>query len=396
MTIRQNTLTEHENVDMALLKNWDQQKTMPIHHSRGYSSKKRKTTESKKSERKSERKSKNKSLVSSGNTKSMRYDLYKPRHQYNQSMGVLSNHLGQTSLHSTQNLVKNPIYSSAAGINGSQKETNMKSQISKKMIKNFMKTQRENDQPVTQFDVEKERTFSNDKKHHGTRKTANSKDKKSEQKRPRSGFEKIGRDGAYTVTKIKRIPKTYMSPNNLPEEPRPKTKVKVYKLEKDKITEQSSDRQRKHLKSKSQANLTSDKVVDHKAYKYRNTKVKKCDIYGQGFSSTEYLKQKIAPEGHSKITSPDSQNRSPVRTVSNFNQMKKAIAKVKTSRPHYAKKGNVDTDSGKNSSLIAESGCSGFFGNNRSKGECHECVRVFRWKHKYFSNQGFGKGKERS
>lgn len=30
MTMRQNTISEPENSDIALLKNWDQQKTMPI------------------------------------------------------------------------------------------------------------------------------------------------------------------------------------------------------------------------------------------------------------------------------------------------------------------------------------------------------------------------------
>lgn len=61
MTIRQNTLNENENTDFTLLKNWDQQKTLPVSNNRN-SSKKRKV-DSKKCERKSERKCKNKSLI---------------------------------------------------------------------------------------------------------------------------------------------------------------------------------------------------------------------------------------------------------------------------------------------------------------------------------------------
>lgn len=55
MTMRQNTMSDCDNVDIAMLKTWDKQKTLPSNNNRQSSSKKRKT-DSKKSERKSERK----------------------------------------------------------------------------------------------------------------------------------------------------------------------------------------------------------------------------------------------------------------------------------------------------------------------------------------------------
>lgn len=76
-----------------------------------------------------------------------------------------------------------------------------------------------------------------------------------------------------------------------------------------------------------------------------------------------------------KTASPNTGvQKSPARTISNFSQMKKVIKKVnqdmKSSRPHYGQKSRIEADMKKNNSLIAESGCSGFFGNhNKSRGK---------------------------
>lgn len=149
MTMTQNTLSENENTDLTLLRNWDQQKTMPL-NARQYSVKKRKS-ESKKSERKSERKGKNKSLISSANTKSLKYDLYKPHHQYNQSLNTFVNPSHQ-SLQSTHTLLKSSNHHIQKPVSTTQ---NIKSQLSKKMIKNFVKTHRDNEHLITNLDLEK-------------------------------------------------------------------------------------------------------------------------------------------------------------------------------------------------------------------------------------------------
>lgn len=149
MTMGQNTLSENENTDLTLMRNWDQQKTMPW-NTRQHSVKKRKS-ESKKSERKSERKGKNKSLISTANTKSLKYDLYKPQHQYNQSLNTYINPTHQ-SLQSAHTLLKSSNYHIQKPVSSTQ---NIKSQLSKKMIKNFVKTHRDNEHMITNFDLDK-------------------------------------------------------------------------------------------------------------------------------------------------------------------------------------------------------------------------------------------------
>lgn len=292
MTMRQNTLSEHENADLALLKNWDQQKTMPVHN-RPSSSKKRKS-ESKKSDRKSDRKNK-KSMVNA-HGKSVRYDTYKQNHQYNQSLGAFMSGT-QNSLQSASTMMKNPMYSTTGSQNISSHSTtclhskNMKAQLSKKLIKNFVNTHRENENLITKLDIDKERTVSNDKKLNTYRKSANSKEKKADCKRPKSSVEASVKN--VTVIRDHKVPASFHSPDGTSEEPRAvKPKVKVYRVDKEQIMNKSDDKNSKHLKSKSQSNFMSTTVIDNKNRNIRNTKARKSDIYAQNFSSTDYYKQK--------------------------------------------------------------------------------------------------------
>ena len=146
----------------------------------------------------------------------------------------------------------------------------------------------------------------------------------------------------------------------------------------------SEDKASKHLKSKSQSNFSSENPHD-KSKKYKQAKIRKNDIYAQNFSSTDYYKHKIERENKSKITSPGSEEqKSPMRTISNFNQMKKVIKKVnqslKGSRPQYGRKTKQDSELIKNNSLIAESGWSGFFGNGKNKGKINLNIRFIEHK----------------
>lgn len=380
MTIRQNTLSDVGTYDLNALKTFDHPKPQSRHHS----SKKRKS-ESKKSERKSDRKSKNKSLLTH-NTKTLRQDQFRPTHGYNNSMATFVNPVG-SSLHTTQTLIKNPVYSTTGSHNLSSHSTNyiasknMKSQLSKKMIKNFVNTHRENENLITKIDFEKERTLSTEKKFGPTRKACS---KEKIDKRPKSSVDKSATNVPNTgqgeginsyralKQKYKRVPATYQSPNGVSEEPRQnKTKVKVYKLEKDQITDKSEDRNAKHLKSKSQSNFNANSVIEPKAKKIKNFKTKKNDIYTHNFSSTQYYKNKKMQENLKSASPAPEAQKSPMRTVSNFSQMKKMVGKVqKELKPQSTQKTSLETEIIKNNSLIAESGCSGFFGHhNRSKGK---------------------------
>lgn len=80
---------------------------------------------------------------------------------------------------------------------------NMKSQLSKKLIKNFVNTHRKNEHLITKFDVEKERATSNEKKIPVYRKASNSKDKKDNSKRQKSSIEKAGK---VSMTKMRKTP----------------------------------------------------------------------------------------------------------------------------------------------------------------------------------------------
>ena len=87
----------------------------------------------------------------------------------------------------------------------------------------------------------------------------------------------------------------------------------------------------------------------------------KSDIYSENFSSTEYNKHRIERENLSKmISSGSEEHKSPMRTISNFNQMKSVIKKVnqslKSSRPNYNRKSQMEKDHSKSNSLIADSG----------------------------------------
>ena len=90
-------------------------------------------------------------------------------------------------------------------------------------------------------------------------------------------------------------------------------------------------------------------------------KLNKSDIYADNFSSTEFYKHRIERENISKmISSGSKEHKSPMRTISNFTQMKSVIKKVnqrlKGSRPAYNKKSNINKDHSKSNSLIADSG----------------------------------------
>lgn len=217
--------------------------------------------------------------------------------------------------------------------------------------------------------------MSNEKKLNTYRKSSQEKIKDS--KRPKSTNEKVIKE---QMSKVKRIPKTYQSPLGISEEPRGKTKVKVYQINKDQIMNKSEDRNGKHLKSKSQSSLTTDSITEAKSYKPKLAKGKpKADIYAKNFSSTEYFKYRIGRDSTGreyvdrKIASPQPEEKSPGKTTSNFSNVKKVIKKVNqaigSSRPQYTRKYDRNTDEGKNNSLIAESGGSGMFQNNRSKGK---------------------------
>lgn len=140
---------QNDNAEMALLQNWDKQKTMPLQYNRQTSAKKRKVEKrERKSDRKSESKPKkmrgvrssdaNKNSTQGSNKKTIRYDR---KHQYNQSLGALVSNATMNSLHTNNTVSKNPIYSTI----GSQNTLNnsnqgiqpkqIKSQISKRMIK---------------------------------------------------------------------------------------------------------------------------------------------------------------------------------------------------------------------------------------------------------------------
>lgn len=125
----------------------------------------------------------------------------------------------------------------------------------------------------------------------------------------------------------KKVPSAFQSPSGAPGEPRNnKSKVKVYKLEKEGGLNKTDDKTGKHLKSKSQSNFMATSTMDSKCKKIRNSKVKKYDIYGKNFSSTEQYKPRTTPDGPSKFISPvKPTEKSPARTVSNFHQMKKVI-----------------------------------------------------------------------
>ncbi|CAI2386564.1 unnamed protein product [Moneuplotes crassus] len=386
-TMRYTKTAEGDNMDLDLLQDWDKQKTMPV-QARQTSSKKRKS-DCKKIQRKSENKSKNKSLLATSNSKSLRYDLYKGLSQYNQSMGTFGKPVNTSS--QTQ-LKRSQLYSTANVHNKSTSNLgsgsmNMKAHLSKKMIKNYVNTNREKDHMGIRYEIEK----------NGNQKRLNTYAKKAAQrenngaKRPKSTL-----DNAPTFqggSNIRKVPKTYQSPSGIADESR-KTKVKVYKLEKNKIVSEIEDR-RKHLKSKSQSNFSSQHAVDHKAKKLRNSKIKKTDIYSQNFMSNELQKSSGIRENASKITSPGSENKkSPMRTVSNFQQMNKVIKKVnntmKNSRSHYTRKAGTERELNKNHSLIAESGCSGFFGNNKNKGNYY-ITSNYRTKERTFRLSGYNK-----
>jgi hypothetical protein len=375
-TMKQNTLAEQENTDLALMKNWDQQKTMPL-HARQNSSKKRKS-ECKKSERKSDWKAKNQSLISTANTKSLRYDLYKPHHQYNQSLNTCAKPSHQ-SLHGAHTLTKSSNSNTHKPTNNTQ---NMKSQLSKKLIKNYVKTHRDNEHMITKYDLDKgkhyiiycnlERTSSKDKKIKTYRKGSNNKI--NESKRTKSSNDKAIKEQA---PKIKRVPKTYQSPSGVSEDSKGKHKVKVYKVDKGQIMNKSTDRNSKHLKSKSQSNFVSDSINDVRNSKPKLSKeIPKRDIYAKNFSSTDYYKYKMEQHNayRDNFGSPEPEgDKSIGNTVSNFSNTKKIINKVNQAitgnRPQYTRKYDKTPEIVKDNSLIAESGGSGLFSTGRNKGK---------------------------
>lgn len=217
--------------------------------------------------------------------------------------------------------------------------------------------------------------MSNEKKLNTYRKS--SQEKVKDCKRPKSTNEKVIKE---QISKVKRIPKTYQSPSGISEDPKGKTKVKVYQINKDQIMNKSADRGGKHLKSKSQSNFATDSINEAKSYKPKLAKGKpKSDIYAKNFSSTEYYKYKIGRDStgreyaDGKIMSPQQEQKSPDKATSNFSNIKKVIKKVNQAiggnRPQYTRKYDRNLDDGKNNSLIAESGGSGMFQNNRSKGK---------------------------
>jgi hypothetical protein len=81
------------------------------------------------------------------------------------------------------------------------------------------------------------------------------------------------------------------------DEKQTKAKVKVYKIENDKLVNKSEDRTSKHLKSKSQSNFNATSVIENKSKKSKPIKTKRYDLYNQNFSPAEYYKHRKAQEG---------------------------------------------------------------------------------------------------
>lgn len=232
----------------------------------------------------------------------MHYDNYKQTNNtHNNGKGM------DKSTHSTNSLAKHPMYTTwsshniSSHSNNMANSKNMKSQLSKKMIKNFMNTHRDHKDLISKFDVEKERNISNDKKLNTYRKTSNSREKKGEHKRPKSSIEKAAKAVATKARKTpvydskfsqplnsntsglgnelqnqNKVPSTFNSPTGVCEEPKySKNKVKVYRVDKDKHIIKNDDRATKHLKSKSQSNFNSTAVIDSKGRKTKAIKTKK-------------------------------------------------------------------------------------------------------------------------
>lgn len=112
--------------------------------------------------------------------------------------------MSHNSLHSANTLIKNPVYSTLGSQNISANSShgtgtkNMKSHLSKKMIKNFVNTHREAEKSRHIIDLDKERALSNEKKLNTYRKGVTSKNKKTEAKRPKSSLEKASKCVSYT------------------------------------------------------------------------------------------------------------------------------------------------------------------------------------------------------
>lgn len=301
MTISQ---PPNEAVDLALLQNWDKQKTLPVQHNRQNSSKKRK---SEKRDRKSECKNNKKlrTMRSSDNCKnskegsSKKAIKYELKQQYNQSLAGVISGSSINSLHNTQTVTKNPVYSTIGSQNISSNSSHgtnskqMKSQLSKRMIKNFVNAKRENETIVNKFEAE--RTNSNDRNTMTYRKVGSAHELDSESKRPKSSLDSVSKQTM--SSKVKKRPTAYKNPNDISNDPRvPKTKVKVYKYTQNALMGNKSELNlaKSSLKSKSTHNLmvTATSEERKSMINYQNLKsgiIKASDLYAQNFSSTEYL-----------------------------------------------------------------------------------------------------------
>ena len=116
--------------------------------------------------KKSDRKEKNKSWITTTNSKNLKYDACRPTHQYNQSVGTFQN---PTQSNSHINLKNDQLYSTVTRHNKSSNNptagnTNVKSHLAKKMIKNYVKTQRDKNKMSLKQEFEKNRNQSNEKK----------------------------------------------------------------------------------------------------------------------------------------------------------------------------------------------------------------------------------------
>lgn len=184
----------------------------------------------------------------------------------------------------------------------------MKSQLSKKLIKNFVNAQRESE-TAQKPEFDKERLSNkNDKKLHTYRKGSNSKEKKTDGKRPKSSIEN---KNVITVSQSKKSLNDYAG-SSVSQPKNSKAKVKVYKIDKDQIAGKADDRKSKHLKSKSQSNyICGTSSNEQIAKNVKSVHTKKYDLYSQNFSSTEYNKHKKKQEEKGAAHTPDRSDENP-------------------------------------------------------------------------------------